>query len=122
MLVDTVDFRQEVGMANRVERAAFWRAHVEGWRESALTQAAYCAEQGVSAKSLAYWLRRFRREGLAQSEPLTLVAVRPIVAAEPVSRSNPALSLHSCAGWHLEFGALPSAAWLAELLAQGTGR
>lgn len=109
-------------MASRVERAVFWRDHVEGWRESGQTQAAYCAEQGVSAKSLAYWLRRFRREGLDQSEPLTLVAMRPAVAAEPSGESSSALSLHAPAGWRLEFGVLPPAAWLADLLAQGSGR
>lgn len=109
-------------MASRSERVAFWRSHVEAWQRSGRTQAAYCAEQGVSAKSLAYWLRRFRREGWDQPEPLTLVAVRPAVAAEPVSESSPTLSLHAQAGWRLVFGVLPPAAWLAELLAQGSER
>ena len=40
-------------MASRLERAAFWREQVEGWRESGQTQAAYCAEQGLSVNSLA---------------------------------------------------------------------
>ena len=110
-------------MASRSERAGFWRDHVEGWRRSGQTQAAYCAEQGVSVKSLAYWLRRLRKaEGFEPSEPLTLVAVRPAPDSRSASASAPALSVHSGAGWRLEFGALPSAAWLAELLAQGTRR
>ena len=109
-------------MASRSERAGFWRDHVEGWRRSGQTQAAYCTEQGVSVKSLAYWLRRFRQEGFDQPEPLTLVAVRPAIDSRSAGVSDPALSLLSGAGWRLEFGALPAAAWLAELLAQGTGR
>ena len=109
-------------MASRSERAGFWRDHVEGWRRSGQTQAAYCAEQGVSVKSLAYWLRRFRQEGVDQPEPLTLVAVRPAIDSRSAGAFGPALSLHSSAGWRLEFGALPPAAWLAELLAQGAGR
>ena len=109
-------------MASRSEREAFWQSHVDAWRRSGQTQAAYCVEQGVSAKSLAYWLRRFRREGFESPEPLTLVAVRPAIDSRSAGASGPALSLHSSAGWRLEFGALPSAAWLAELLAQGTGR
>ena len=109
-------------MASRAERSEFWRDHVEGWRRSGQTQAAYCAEQGVSVKSLAYWLRRFRQEGVDQPEPLTLVAVRPATDSRSAGAFGPALSLHSSAGWRLEFGALPPAAWLAELLAQGAGR
>ena len=110
-------------MASRSERAAFWRDHIESWRESGQTQAAYCAERGLSVKSLAYWLRRLRKaEGFEPSEPLTLVAVRPAPDSQPACAPAPALSLHSGAGWRLDFGALPSAVWLAELLAQGARR
>ena len=110
-------------MASRSERAAFWRDHIGSWRESGQTQAAYCAGQGLNVKSLAYWLRRLRKaEGFEPSEPLTLVAVRPAPDSRSASASNPALSLHSGAGWRLDFGALPSAAWLAKLLAQGARR
>lgn len=110
-------------MASRSERAAFWRDHIESWRESGQTQAAYCTEQGLSVKSLAYWLRRLRQaEELDPCEPLTLVAVRPASDSRSTGALNPALSLHCGAGWRLDFGALPSAAWLAELLAQGARR
>jgi len=110
-------------MASRSERAAYWRVHVEGWRRSGQTQVAYCSEQGLSVKSLAYWLRRLRNEReLEPSEPLTLVAVRPAVDSRSACAPNPALSLRNAAGWRLEFGVLPSAAWLAELLAQGSAR
>ena len=66
--------------------------------------------------------RRFRQEGFDQPEPLTLVAVRPAIDSRSACAPGPALSVHSGAGWRLEFGALPSAAWLAELLTQGAGR
>ena len=53
-------------MASRAERAEFWLDHVEGWRRSGQTQAAYCTEQGLSVNSLAYWLRRLRQDPLRQ--------------------------------------------------------
>ena len=110
-------------MVSRSDRAAHWRAHVEAWRSSGQTQVAYCSEQGLSVKSLAYWLRRLRpEEGLEPSEPLTLVAVRPELDSRSACAPHPALSLHSTAGWRLEFSALPPAAWLAELLAQESRR
>ena len=58
-----------------------------------------------------------RREAFEPPEPLTLVAVRAEPDCRSAGASAPALSLLGGAGWRLEFGALPPAAWLAELLA-----
>lgn len=104
-------------MSHHSERAARWRAHVEQWRRSGQTQAAYSAEHGLSKKSLGYWVRRGRAEGARKSEPvLTWVAARPVGVASPVQAAGP-LSLRSPSGWCLEFATLPSASWLAEVLA-----
>ena len=50
-------------MSKQSERAAHWRAHVEQWRRSGQTQSAYCAEHGVSKKSLVKALPRICLSG-----------------------------------------------------------
>ena len=94
--------------------AQFWRAHVEAWDRSDLTQAAYCAAHGLSAKSFYRWRHKQGEavQAASPSAPLTLV---------PVSVGMPATSgmvlLHSPGGWRIE---LPggNVSWLAELLRQ----
>ena len=107
-------------MSKQSERAAHWRAHVEQWRRSGQTQSAYCAEHGVSKKSLGYWIRQWRQAAAQRPDrALTLVAARPPVAIDPPVQAGGGLSLRSPSGWHLEFGALPPASWLAEGLTLG---
>jgi hypothetical protein len=106
-------------MDKQMSRAAFWRAHVSGWRRSGQTQAAYCAAQGLSVSTLGYWISRLRKEAVATDDgKLTLVAAKPTPMATP---SLPArgieLTLRSPSGWALAFGSRPPAAWLRELLA-----
>ena len=43
-------------------KASQWRAHVEGWRASGQTAAAYCAERGLKVASLRYWSSRVREQ------------------------------------------------------------
>ncbi len=43
----------------------FWQAHVEAWRDSGETQAAYCRRLGLSAVTFSGWKRRLEREQLA---------------------------------------------------------
>ena len=104
-------------MSTQSERAARWREHVERWRLSGQTQAAYSAEHGVSKKSLGYWVRQSRQEAARKPDSLlTLVAARP-VGVTPPRQAGDVLSLRSPSGWCLQFGALPPASWLAEVLA-----
>ncbi|WP_425597222.1 IS66 family insertion sequence element accessory protein TnpA, partial [Thauera aromatica] len=49
-------------------RAARWRAHVEQWRRSGQTQAAYSAEHGLNKKSLGYWVRQGRAVAARKSD------------------------------------------------------
>ncbi|WP_407277607.1 hypothetical protein U5817_13150 [Aromatoleum evansii] len=63
-------------MSEQSERAARWREHVERWRRSGQTQSAYCAEHGVSKKSLGYWIRQWRQGAAQRSDrALTFVLV-----------------------------------------------
>jgi hypothetical protein len=38
--------------------AVQWRQHVESWQGSGLSQAAYCRQQGLNAKSFSRWIRK----------------------------------------------------------------
>ena len=108
-------------MSEQSERAARWREHVERWRRSGQTQSAYSAEHGVSKKSLGYWIRQWRQGAAQRSDlALTLVAARPAVAMDPPLQGGCGLSLRSPSGWCLEFGTLPPASWLVEVLGQAT--
>ncbi len=44
----------------RQKRAACWLAHVEQWRQSGMSKAAYCAAHGLNFSSFRYWLRKSR--------------------------------------------------------------
>ena len=59
----------------------FWKGHVDGWRNSGLTQAAYCRQQGLSLPSFGYWRRTL---GKAIASPVS--ALVPIVIGEASAR------------------------------------
>jgi hypothetical protein len=98
-------------MAKR-QTAEFWGRHLEGWRQSGLTQVAYCATHGLQLKSFGRWRSKARTSAQTPSSLLTLV---PVSLAAPVADS--AIQLHSPGGWRIE---LPtgSASWLADFLRQ----
>jgi len=95
-------------MATR-QGAEYWRGHVEYWRQSGLSQVAYCARHGLNIKSFRRW--RIKQQQVA-APALTLV---PISLVAPVSETL--IRLHSPGGWRIE---LPAAnpAWLADLVRQ----
>ena len=41
---------------------AFWRAHHEAWRRSALNQREYCEVQGIPLKAFGNWRAKFKAE------------------------------------------------------------
>lgn len=92
-------------------RRASWIAHVKSWRDSDLTQAAYCRRHALNTKTFAAWLKRCNTSAMPSNLPLTLV---PVTVTQPVAAGE--LLLRHASGWQL---ALPSAiepAWLASLL------
>jgi len=98
-------------MAKR-QTMEFWRRHLEAWRQSGLTQVAYCARHGLSIKSFHRWRHKEREVAQTVKLPLTLV---------PASLGTPAtidgVRLHSPSGWRIELPA-SGAPWLADLLRQ----
>jgi len=90
--------------------ADYWRRHLEAWRQSGLTQVAYCASQGVSLKSFCRWRGKEKDALAAAKSSLTLVPVR-VGKPEAVH----VVRLRSPGGWEIE---LPDrrASGLADLL------
>ncbi len=62
-------------------KSLFWKPHLTGWRDSGLSQAAYCREHDLSPKCFAYW-RRTLGPTQGGASATTLPAVVPIVVAE----------------------------------------
>ncbi|MFN3925685.1 MAG: IS66 family insertion sequence element accessory protein TnpA [Pseudarthrobacter sp.] len=57
-------------MGRGVQRSAqTWWAILQRQRESGLSQAAFCAAEGLSVKSLQNWKRKFVREGRFSKAP-----------------------------------------------------
>ena len=48
--------------------------HIEAWKASGMSQAAYCREQGLNAKTFGNWLRIYRHDCLG-NKPTTLATV-----------------------------------------------
>jgi hypothetical protein len=40
------------------QKQALWRARIDEWRESGLSQSRYCRERGISLATFGYWKRR----------------------------------------------------------------
>lgn len=59
-----------VTAAKSVELEAFWRAHLEGWRRSALNQREYCELHGLPLKRFGNWRAKLRHEEPASADKL----------------------------------------------------
>jgi len=91
--------------------SAYWQGQVEGWRQSELSQIAYCEQYGLNIKSFRRWRTKLQRAATTAAS-LTLV---PISVGTPATA--PAIRLHSPGGWRIEL-ATGNPAWLADLLRQ----
>lgn len=98
-------------MAKR-QTTGYWRRHLEAWRQSGLTQVAYCARHGLSIKSFHRWRRKEKEAAWTDELPLTLVP-----ASLGTSATVGVVRLHSPGGWRIELPA-SGTPWLADLLRQ----
>ncbi len=48
----------------QTEKRRFWLSHLDAWRESSLSMAAYARQAGISSKSLGYWHGKTQGEAL----------------------------------------------------------
>ena len=93
-----------------------WAVHVQRWRESGLTQAAYCQQHDLNRHTLTYWSWRLRREAeTARDLPQATPALVPIRVAAPVATSLD-LVLAWPSGLRLQLPIGTDAEWLAALL------
>jgi len=47
--------------AHRRRKREIWQKHLDGWKRSGQTQAAYCRQHGLKPKSFTYWKRRLKK-------------------------------------------------------------
>ena len=87
------------------------RIHIEAWQTSGMSQAAYCREHGLNAKTFGNWLRIYRNE----HEVVRLPALVPVTIKSMPMPAN-TLRLRGQGGHVLELPSTVSPHWLGELL------
>lgn len=45
------------------EKSAYWRQHVESWKNSGLSQRDYCNQNALAFSSFGYWRNRLKTDG-----------------------------------------------------------
>jgi hypothetical protein len=90
-----------------------WQRHVEAWRESGLSQADYCRQQGLNPKTFSAWARRALL--IDKSAPLEIIAVQ-VTSSAPAVITETSLILRLAHGAQLELSTEVPPRWLAELL------
>jgi len=71
----------------RQNRAARWLAHVEHWRHSGMSKAAYFTAHGLNFSSFRYWLRKSR------STSVDVSALPPAIVPLPFTLAPKAPSI-----------------------------
>jgi hypothetical protein len=95
---------------------AHWRRHVEAWRESGLSQADYCRQQGLNHKTFSVWTQRVQVDlSLDKNAPLDLLPVQ-LEPSPSVASTQTSMMLRLANGAQLELSTAVPPRWLAELL------
>ena len=97
-------------------------AHVQAWRRSGLTQAAYCAKYELNRHTLAYWCsqmgrpkdRLFNTAAAAQFVPLRMKDAVQVEKVEAMAAT--AMELWWPSGVRVRIAAGVDAAWVATVL------
>ncbi|EGV28550.1 transposase [Thiorhodococcus drewsii AZ1] len=98
-------------MADRRRTREQWQSIVEGWPKSGLTQAQYCAQQGISVTSFHRWREQVRQDAdpgdqeTRQGEGGSVRWVPVELHEVPAPVAGPALTLVLANGLRLEVGA-----------------
>jgi hypothetical protein len=92
-------------------RRAAWIAHVKSWRDSDLTQAAYCRRHALNSKTMSAWIKRCNTSPVPTKLSLTLV---PVTVTQQAAAGE--LLLRHASGWQLALPAGVDAASLVGLL------
>lgn len=93
-----------------------WQQHVKAWHGSGLSQADYCRQQGLNAKTFSVWVRRCQRElSIDKDAPLEIIPIQ-VAASVPDAPAQAGMMLRFPSGEELELSTAVSPRWLAELL------
>ena len=88
-----------------------WRSHLERWKQSGLSQVAYCRERGLKPHRFTYWKNRFKRTDAGiKFVPLRFSQNLPV----PVAAST--FNLFTPNGYRIEVGSGFDAPTLKQLL------
>ncbi len=60
-------------------KAALWKLHLDGWRDSGLSQAAYCRQHGLSLSCFGYWRRTLAPKPEDAAASAAIPALVPIM-------------------------------------------
>lgn len=96
-----------------------WMKHVSEWRQSGLTQLAYCRLHGLVSVTFNAWVGREKRTSVEPAAPLTLVPVVVQPAAVHGGLNSP-ISLQHHSGWQLHLPAGTKASRLGKVLKEIT--
>ena len=91
----------------------YQQEHIEAWQASGLSQAAYCREYELNAKTFGNWLRIYRIERKDSQMP---VMIPLAINAELSSVHSHSLYLRCSGGHTLELPTDVPPQWLSELL------
>jgi len=87
--------------------------HIKIWQASGLTQAVYCRQQGLNAKTFSRWFKTYPLSNQSAKPLLIPLEIKPAAATTPATAS---LWLRLSNGHALELPGNISPRWLAELL------
>lgn len=71
------------------DKQSFWEPHINGWKESGISQADYCRSQGLNIRVFGYWKRKLCRK--APESGFVPVLIKP--AGAVAGRSDASLRL-----------------------------
>ncbi len=86
--------------------------HIEAWQTSGLSQAAYCREHELNAKTFGNWLRICRTVRMDSQVPAAMIPLN----IKPAISSTSALYLYGSGGHTLQLPTDVSPQWLGGLL------
>ena len=78
-------------------RRQFWQRHIRAWRNSGLSQAAYCRENGLKHYQLWYW-----KTHLAEDQAGVSFGPLQLSSNSPVPVNHVALRLHTPNGFRID--------------------
>jgi hypothetical protein len=86
--------------------------HIKNWQAGGLTQADYCQQNGLNAKTFSRWFRAYQQSSQATEPKLIPIKIKPDSALPDPE----ILRLRLSGGQSLELPSTIPPRWLAELL------